>query len=136
MGTLTIQGPLFPVQIQCETGKVSDGYHTFDELYDHRCLLFCALSHYDEGDTYCWKSSKHHDGSSYDGWFIAGIELKSRTDSRTITYHLPMKYWDLFNGFDMEAAPHWDGHTSADVIERLIRWLGPVEELQQQGATV
>jgi hypothetical protein len=123
MGTLIVPGPLFPVEIPCETGQVSDGYHTFDELYDHRCLLFCALSRYDEGDTYCWKSGKHHDGSSYEGWFIAGIELKSATGSKTITYHLPVKYWDLFNGQDKETAPEWDGHTSADVLQRLANWL-------------
>lgn len=26
---------------------LSDGYHTFDELYDHRCLLFLAWMHSD-----------------------------------------------------------------------------------------
>jgi len=26
-----------------DTGKISDGYHTFDELYDHRITLWIAL---------------------------------------------------------------------------------------------
>ena len=123
MGKLTVQGPLFPVEIECETGKVSDGYHTFDELYDHRCLNFllahalwhqAALPH-----SGAWKSRKHHDGSGFEGWFIAGLTLPAGS----ISYHIPDKYWDLCKGHELETAPEWDGHTSADVIERLERWL-------------
>lgn len=117
MGKLTIQGPIFPVEIECETGKVSDGYHTFDELYDHRCLLFAALSQARPHE--CWKSKKHHDGSAWEGWFIAGMDL----DGETITYHLPERYWGFYTGEELETAPEWDGHTAADVVQRLIDWL-------------
>lgn len=103
--------------IECETGKVSDGYHTFDELYDHRCLLFAALSQMRPEES--WKSKKHHDGSVWEGWFIAGMDL----DGETITYHLPEKYWGFYTGEELETAPEWDGHTSADVLARLIDWL-------------
>ena len=58
-------------QIECIAGQTSDGYHTFDELYDHRCLLFCMISAGIAG----WKSRKHHDGSEWEGWFIAGCNL-------------------------------------------------------------
>src|SRR5262245_51641546 len=104
MGTLTIQGPLFPVQSECETGRVSDGYHSFDELYDHRCLLFlawqamCAVS---AGEGSEWKSRKHHDGSGYDGWFIAGLI----TPAGQVSYHIPEKYWDLCKVTERETAP-------------------------------
>lgn len=123
MGTLTINLGAAPVKVECETGKVSDGYHTFDELYDHRCLNFLAwqaLMHL-HGEPYspAWKSHKHNDGSSYDGWFIAGLTMPLGQ----ITYHIPDKYWDLSHAVERESAPEWDGHTSADVIERMKMWL-------------
>ncbi|MBE9178686.1 hypothetical protein IQ268_08950 [Oculatella sp. LEGE 06141] len=104
--------------IPCETGKVSDGYHTFDELYEHRCLLFLALmrSHPHQS----WKSRKHHDGSVFEGWFIAGLILPSGA----VTYHLPDRMWNLCRCHEVELAPEWDGHTSKDVIDRLTQWLG------------
>jgi hypothetical protein len=51
---------------------VSDGYHTFAELYQHRFALFLALCRALEMG---WKSRLHADGTMYPGWFIAGIEL-------------------------------------------------------------
>jgi hypothetical protein len=117
MGTLTIPGAV-PIVMECETGKVSDGYHTFDELYDHRCLLFCVATALNEGNSQ-WKSRKHHDGSSFDGWFIAGL----LTHYGPISYHIPDKYWDLCKAEERDTAPEWDGHTSQDVIERLTSWL-------------
>jgi hypothetical protein len=120
MGKLTINGP---VSIECETGKLSDGYHTFDELYDHRCLLFLAFQAMVHRDTLpysgAWKSRKHQDGSSFEGWFIAGLTLPQGS----ISYHIPDKFWDLCKGAERETAPEWDGHTSQDVIERLRLWL-------------
>lgn len=97
-------------------GKISDGYHTFDELYDHRCLLFAVLIQQMGG----WKSRKHHDGSQWQGWFIAGVDL----GDKQVTYHLPESMWNLCPGRILEQAPEWDGHTSYDTLERLRRWLG------------
>lgn len=100
------------------TGQISDGHHTFDELYEHRHALFFALMLSSSGDAETWMSKLHDDGSSFDGWFIAGIGLSTGP----ITYHLPMRLWDRFvsAGFDvLEKAPKWDGHTSNDVINRL-----------------
>jgi len=115
MGTLTVP--------ECETGKVSDGYHTFDELYDHRCLNFLAfqsLSHRQKGAySSAWKSRKHEDGSEFEGWFITGMDL----GSGPISYHVPDKYWDLCHGREMERAPKWDGHAAADVVQRLSDFL-------------
>jgi hypothetical protein len=108
------------VTIECEVGQISDGYHTFDELYAHRCTLFAALmkSH----ATLSWKSLLHDDGTMYDGWFIAGMNLPSGV----ITYHLPIdQFWDNLKEInELERAPEWDGHTSDDVIKRLIDWMG------------
>lgn len=62
--------------------KISDGYHTFRELYEHRMTLFQALlnemastnsrSQYEILDyRNVWKSRKHSDGTMYDNMFIA-----------------------------------------------------------------
>lgn len=66
-----------------------------------------------------WISRKHHDGSEWDGWFIAGV---NHPFIKTITYHLPIKYWELLEEFVevRETAPEWDGHTSFDVLRRLL----------------
>jgi hypothetical protein len=105
-------------------GQISDGYHTFDELYDHRCLLFALYLDTPDG-IHGWKARKHADGSEWEGWFIAGIELVGYDGPvGTITYHIPNKFWNLFHVDEREHAPEWDGHTSADVIARMIAGLG------------
>ena len=110
----------------------SDGYHTFTELYDHRITLFIALCKQlrtkinadningvkmDEISTNIWRSKLHADGSMFDGWFIMGINKKP---GKVITYHLPLSRWDETNFAEtLDNAPEWDGHTSADILERL-----------------
>lgn len=97
-------------------GQISDGSHTFDELYYHRMLLFSIIcSTY--GDK-AWKSWKHDDGSMFDDYFIVGIE----TDYGQFTYHYHKDYWDTFNIKELKFAPEWDGHT-ADDIDRLFSLL-------------
>ena len=116
-------GEMEPLNIPCEPGQVSDGFHTFDELYTHRYLLFCALSQTLNNSLYAWKSRRHWiEGKTepvWPGWFVAGIDLWGDN----ISYHLPIEYWDLFKGIGREEPPPFDGHTSQDVIERLMRWL-------------
>ena len=103
------------------TGSTSDGYHTFDELYDHRITLYIALCKQladKEGfEPYVWRSELHSDGSRFDGWFILGIE---EGKGAQITYHLPMSRW-AETGFaaTLDRAPEWDGHTPPDVLKRL-----------------
>lgn len=107
------------ITIECEVGKISDGYHTFDELYAHRCTLFAALMKCNP--ELSWKSEFHFDGSRFDDWFIAGMNLPSGV----ITYHLPMdQFWQKLNVIKtLDNAPEWDGHTSDDVIKRIISWI-------------
>ena len=96
------------------TGETSDGYHTFNELYHHRAVLFSVIvrDHIDSA----WKSKAHHDGSMYDGMFIVGIE----TPSGQATYHCDIDpYWDMFDCKELSRAPEWDGHTPDDAIERI-----------------
>jgi len=104
-----------------------DGYHTFDELYEHRITLFIALCKEFQWGlkrdgvalTYrlSWRSKLHHDGTFFDGWFIMGIGKK---DGKQITYHLPMSKWEETKFAEtLEKAPEFDGHTSDDVLERI-----------------
>lgn len=112
------------ITINCDVGEVSDGYHTFNELYAHRCTLFTALmkSH----KPVAWKSKYHDDGSQLDGspldgWFIAGLALPTGM----VTYHLPIHpFWDKIPEIiELERAPAFDGHTSNDVLKRFLEWM-------------
>lgn len=95
------------------TGETSDGYHTFNELYDHRHTLFIALlkCYPDKA----WRAWEHSDGSRMEGWFIAGIE----TPEGQATYHLPERLWHDTVAKFKNRAPKWDGHTSDDVLKRI-----------------
>ena len=110
------------IAIDCEPGQVSDGYHTFDELYEHRCLLFVSLSYWVPG---IFKTRKNDKGEEWQGWFIAGLN----TPWGQITYHLPDSMWDMIEtDYELERNDQYDGHTSKDVAERLhkmleARWL-------------
>jgi hypothetical protein len=115
------------IEITCT--QVSDGYHTMEELYEHRFILWIALCKiYDnyitplQSRVKCWKSKQHHDGTMFDDMFILGMTVVEFTGPFTdITYHLPLKYWDKINVIEMERAPKWDGHTSKDVLERIMK---------------
>ena len=101
-----------------------DGYHTFEELYEHRIRLYIALcsqlvaasDELGQPDV-VWKSKTHSDNTKWDGWFIVGIFTKK---GEQITYHLPDSYWEELSWIKTrEKAPKYDGHTSEDVIRRL-----------------
>lgn len=100
-----------------EVGEVSDGYHTFNELYEHRIVLFIALCRALQDKWVIWKSKKHSDGSEWDVWFIVGI---SESPGHQITYHLPASRWDECDFIpEYDKAPEYDGHTPNDVLARI-----------------
>jgi len=97
--------------------SASDSYHSFDELYSHRMLLYISLMK--SYPHISWKSRKHNDGSTYDGYFIAGMKLPTGD----ISYHIIDNFWDLLSNVkELEKGPEWDGHTSNDVLNRLNEW--------------
>lgn len=114
---------------------IGDKHHTLEELYEHRHRLFIALLKiYDNYvtplgcDVVCWKSRKHDDGSEYPGWFLAGmtvtkpsLDFTVANEKFDISYHLPDKYWHLVKVIAFDKAPPFDGYTSNDVLERLLR---------------
>lgn len=95
-------------------GEFSDGYHTFNELYHHRAVLFSVICNM--FPDIAWKSKIHDDGTMYDGMFIVGIN----TPEGQATYHYDLEpYWDMFKVKELEKAPKYDGHTPADAINRI-----------------
>lgn len=116
----------FPVG---KTGDVSDGYHTFDELYRYRmlynALFFNTLQTWqmDEGDQGfdLHKSKKHSDGELCfgGGWFVVVAQLPTGQ----ITNHYELKDWDLFDIPERKKAKKWDGHTPEQVAERIEQYL-------------
>jgi len=101
-------GEVFPVN-----GTTSDGYHTFDELYYHRMVLFSIVC--DNNKDMAWKSMLHDDGTMFDDYFIVGIT----TPRGDYSYHYDVKHWDRFNVMTLVVAPKWDGHVPSD-IDRLL----------------
>lgn len=116
-------------------GEFSDGYHTFNELYEFRKVYNAAL--FNEWAAHqtafvgggsaminapkynVHKSWRHHDGELCfgGGWFIVVAMLPTGQ----ITNHYEAKDWDLFKIPETEKALfEFDGHTSQDVINRLL----------------
>lgn len=95
-------------------GNTSDGYHTFNELYHHRAVLFSVIVK--TFPELAWKSKLHSDGTMYEGMFIVGID----TPDGQASYHYAIDpYWDMFECKELYSAPFYDGHTSAQAIERI-----------------
>ena len=99
-----------------DIGELSDGFHTFNSLYEQRAILFAALVRAYKDKS--WKSYRHEDGELCfgGGWFIVGID----TPKGSYTYHYENKYWDLFDCAELPRGKHWDGHTEADAETRLM----------------
>ena len=93
--------------------NLSDGYHTFNELYHHRMILFAVICAVHKQKA--WKSMKHDDGSMFDGYFVVGVNTKSGQYS----FHYQSRYWDMFDVQELEFAPEYDGHISDDICRLL-----------------
>ena len=98
---------------------ISDGYHTFGELYHHRMILFSIICN--QNKEKAWKSKLHDDGTMYDNYFIVGIT----TPEGDYTYHYHIENWDYFKVKEVEKAPRWDGHKPSD-ITRLFSLCQPI----------
>lgn len=113
-----------------DKGELSDGYHTFNELYEFRKMYNAALFNQWAKDcipnpngTIAYKydvhkSWRHNNGDLCfgGGWFIVVAMLPEGQ----ISNHYPAKDWDLFRVPELEKARYeFDGHTGKDVIQRL-----------------
>lgn len=109
-----------------DMGEVSDGYHTFNELYEYRMLYNAALfNEFAKQGLYdVHKSRKHSDGEYPFGdsnWFIVIAELPTGQ----ISNHYEMKDWDKFQIPEKPLANKWDEHSPRDVAERLTSFTTP-----------
>lgn len=109
-----------------DPGEISDGYHTFNELYEYRLLynasMFNELAKQNLYDVH--KSRLHSDGTvPFDNpdYFIVVAELPTGQ----ISNHYKMKDWDLFDVPVKDKANKYDGHSPKDVAERLRKFLTP-----------
>jgi hypothetical protein len=103
-----------------EASSVSDGYHTFHELYEFRKMYNAAL--FNEwalqGKYKVHKSFRHFSGEECfgGGWFIVVAILPMGQ----ISNHYKHEDWDLFHCIETEKALfEYDGHTGEDVLLRL-----------------
>lgn len=105
------------------TEKVSDGYHTFDELYEFRKLYNALLFNewYKQGKYQVHKSWRHYDGEKCfdnDNWFIVTAMLPTGQ----ISNHYKKEDWNLFQVEETHKALfEFDGHSSYDVLDRMIK---------------
>ena len=121
-------------------GDMSDGHHTFNELYRYRMLYNAAfLNTYSNPEVRMMsdgnrsvivrnvgKSRLHHDGTEPfgGGWFVVWVTLP---DGSVTFNHYPMEYWDLFNADEYDTAPEWDGSTPEQEGDMLETWLRSAE---------
>ena len=121
-----------PEQEPVIDGNTSDGYHTFNELYEFRKAYNIALFNEWAANGKCFvhKSWKHNDGELCfgGGWFIVVAVLPQGQ----ISNHYEAKDWDLFQIQETEKALfEFDGHTGADVIERLKSYITPPPQYKE-----
>jgi hypothetical protein len=117
-------------------GNTSDGYHTFNELYEFRKAYNIALFNEWSASGKCsvHKSWRHNDGELCfgGGWFIVVAVLPHGQ----ISNHYEAKYWDLFQIQETEKALFkFDGHTGQDVIARLAAYTAPPAQRTWVGLT-
>lgn len=96
-----------------DTNLISDGFHTFLDLYKHRIELFIALAKSIERTSLIpvWRYKDDEE------WFLLGID---KLEGKQISFHLPMSQWkDTEFAYTCSIRPKWDEHTSNDVLERL-----------------
>lgn len=107
-----------------DMGEVSDGYHTFNELYRYRMLYNAAFFNLlaRNGQVEVCKSRRHSDGEKCfgsDDWFIVMAILPTGQ----VSNHYESKYWDLFDVPERETAFEYDGHTPNEAADRIEKYL-------------
>lgn len=136
MGSILTVGKT-TIPLKTDTDEVSDGYHTFGELYQFRLLYNAALfnewaigdAHYEkhqDKDKYhlfnVYKSWRHADGKpcfDKENYFIVVATLPTGQ----ISNHYKGEYWDMFKIPERDKAEKWDGHTPQDAMQRLTDFL-------------
>lgn len=106
------------LSVEKDVGEFTDGYHSFNELYHHRMVLFSVICNQNKDKA--WKSKLHDDGTMYDNYFIVGITIDGVGD---YTYHYHLDNWNYFEVVELEKAPPYDGHLPSDITRLLaLEW--------------
>lgn len=103
-----------------EENELSDGWHTFNDLYEFRKLYNAALfNEWSRLGLYdIHKSVRHNDNELCfgGGWFIVVAILPDGQ----ISNHYKLSEWDLFKVPETDKAKYpFDGHAEKDVMKRL-----------------
>jgi len=102
------------------TKQLSDTYHTFGDLYNHRMALNLALVkalvQLQPDGIEVYKSRLHSDGTMFEDMFIVVID----SPHGQISYHYDNPEWDKFSIPEVDQAKEFDGHTPKDCIDRLM----------------
>ena len=96
---------------QIKDNDISDGYHTFKEIYNHRKLLYINL---------CLQNPEKCVYADHKEW--ESFVLVYNSEAGQISYHISYDMYNLIKGNikEVKFGEHgWDGHTPDDVIERL-----------------
>lgn len=96
-------------------GDISDGYHTFDELYEHRCLLYAAWV---QMVRHCIDVEVYWVPEHFEGWDLLVVEMEGVGQ---VSYHLPEKLRYLYERNVVKALDEhtFDGHTPDEVLKRI-----------------
>jgi len=109
--------------VEIPTEEISDGYHTFKELYQYRRVYNAMLvNEYAKQGLYnTHKSTKHSDGEECfgGGYFVVQITLPTGQ----VSNHYKLEHWDEFKCEVREVADEWDGHTPKEALSRMIDFL-------------
>lgn len=97
--------------------KISDGNHTFGDLYKQRAYLFSVICY--QNIDFAWKSKKHFDEENdpmFNGDFVVGIT----TPLGEVSYHFKLEFWDLFEDIkELDRAPRYDGYSPEEALVRI-----------------
>ena len=105
-------------------GNTSDGYHTFNELYEFRMLYNAALfNEWAKQDKYeVHKSWRHNSGEWCFGKKKKYFIVCAMTPFGLISNHYSAENWDIFKVPEYDVPLfQYDGHTSQDVANRLYK---------------
>lgn len=111
------------ITIEVEDGhlRVSDGYHTLDELYEHRHALFLALCKAIGPFACVWREDPAMPQwvlvYANIGGNIGEVDANGNAKGAQISYHIPKAM--LPEWMEHCDAWPWDGHTSLIVVHRL-----------------
>jgi hypothetical protein len=104
--------------------EIGDEYHTIHELYQHRMALNVALfnliARKKNHVAVVMKSKLHYDGTMVDGGYFVVLMVHPLIGQ--ISYHYQLKHWDKFEIPEVDRISfEYDGHSSKDVMERLLK---------------